>query len=517
MRRLSLTATLSLLLSACAAPPGGALVGAPDAGDTPPDAGGLPAAALSVSPQARTVVAGAEPVQFTATLSGDPGPITWTLAGPGTLDPTTGSATSYTPPQTVGVATTATVTASAGTALIAAGTVTILPAPTTMVVTGRVVGVPGNPLAGLTVAIGERTTVTDANGRFSVSEVTPPYDLTLVAPGTPPLVGIYQGLTRPDPTLAFLFFVASGEPNTGFVSGTVSEGDEIPSDGEVTGALFASPEASGLVTLGSRDYTLPLAWFGPTTTIGTVHVLQWKSPGPGRVPTAYTGFGTVTAVRVTDGLTNDEASMQLFDPGNTSIAGTVVAPAGSTVLSKDLALEFADHAILPLGSERDDQPRFSFPVPENITLTAVVSTTAQFASGAVSFRREAGIPRGATDVSLVLPTPVLSSTPADAAGDVSPSTEFRWSPFAGGVHLVIFSGEAAATPSYYVVTRETSTRIPDLTALGAAFPAGAFYDWFVVGFAPFASVDDYIQTGSLVPPVGSLDESVSDVRFFITR
>jgi hypothetical protein len=187
------------------------------------------------------------------------------------------------------------------------------------------------------------------------------------------------------------------------------------------------------------------------------------------------------------------------------------------LISKDLALEFADHAILPLGSERDEHAHFSYPVPANITLTAVVSASAQFTSGAATFRREAGIARGATDVSIVLPTPALPSTPADGASEVSPATEFRWSPFAGGVHLVIFSGEAAAAPSYYVVTRETSTRIPDLTALGAAFPAGAFYDWFVVGFGPFASVDDYTQTGSLVPPVGRLDESVSDVRFFITR
>jgi hypothetical protein len=326
LRRLSLTATLSVLLFACAAPPGGASVGTPDAGGKPPDAGDPPAAALSISPLARTLVAGTGPVQFTATLSGSSGPITWTLAGPGTLDPATGSTSSYTPPQSVDQPTTATVTASAGAALVASGTVTVLPPSTTIEVVGLVVGIPGNGLPGLTVAIGDRTTVTDANGRFSIPGVTAPYDLTIVSPGAPPMVGIYQGLTRPRPILVFLFFVTPGEPNVAFVSGRVSEGDPIPSDGEFTGAVFASPEASGLLTLGSRDYTLPLSWFGPNSTVGTVHVLQWKSPGPARIPTAYTGFGSVTAVRVTDGLTNDEASVQLFAPGTASISGDVVAP-----------------------------------------------------------------------------------------------------------------------------------------------------------------------------------------------
>ena len=110
----------------------------------------------------------------------------------------------------------------------------------------------------------------------------------------------------------------------------------------------------------------------------------------------------------------------------------------------------------------------------------------------------------------------MPSTPADGASGVSPGTEFRWSAFAGGIHLVVFDGQGAS-PSYYVVTRETSTRIPDLTALGAAFPAGAFYDWFVVGIGPFASVDDFTGTGTLLPRVGSFDESVSDFRFFVTE
>jgi hypothetical protein len=380
-----------------------------------------------------------------------------------------------------------------------------------------VVGVPGNPLAGVTVAIGTKTTLTDADGHFSIPGVTPPYDLTLVAPGDPPMAGVYQGLTRPDPTLVFVFFDGLGTPHTGVVAGSVSGGDPIPGAGEFTGAVFSSPETTGLVTLDSKDFSLPLAWFGPTTTNGTVHMLQWKSPERGRPPTAYTAFGTVTNLRVTDGETAAAGTIPLFDPGTASISGDIVAPAGATVFSKDLALEFSDHAILPLGADTSNDSHFAFAVPGNITLTAVVTALAEFfATGTATFRREAGIARGATGVSIVLPAPALPSTPADGSTDVSPSTEFRWSLVPGGVHLILFNG-TATKPSYYVVTAETSTRIPDLPALGAALPSASRYVWFVVRYAPFASVDEYTGMGSLLPPVGSLEGSISIPRGFTTR
>lgn len=485
------------------------------AGGGGPDSGVPNAASLSVSPAARTVFASDDPLSIRATLVGASGPITWTLSGPGTLGATSGEQTTYTPPTTIDAQTTATVTASAGPTLSAVVTITVAPS-TGIEVSGRVVGTAGDGLPGMRVAIGGKTRVTDAEGRFSIPGVTPPYDLAVASSGIPPTAGVYHGLTRPDPTLVFLFSAAGTEPSTGVLSGRVLGGDPIPSDGEFTGAVFASPETSRFITLGSRDYSLQLSWFGPTTTIGTVHVLQWKSPGGGRPPTSYTGFSSVTAVRVTDQSATGDASVQLFDPGTTSIAGDLVAPAGSAVSSRSLILEFADHALLPLGSDLDGDTHFSYPVPRNVTLTAVVTATAEFPSGAGVFRRESGIARGATDVGVVLPLPALPSTPDDGSADVSASTDFRWSPFVGGVHLLVFNG-TATTPSYYVVTGETSTRIPDLPALGAALPPATSFSWFVVGLGPLASVDDYTGIGALIPPLGSLDESISDVRSFVTR
>jgi hypothetical protein len=67
---------------------------------------------LSVSPSTTTVIAGGTAVSFTATLSNATGTVSWTLTGPGSITPLTGTNTSYTPPAAVASATTATLTAS---------------------------------------------------------------------------------------------------------------------------------------------------------------------------------------------------------------------------------------------------------------------------------------------------------------------------------------------------------------------------------------------------------------------
>ena len=73
---------------------------------------------------------------------------------------------------------------------------------------GRVVGPTGVALSGLSVGIGETTAVTDADGRFSIPGVVPPYDVNVVLAETRLYVGRYEGLTRPDPTLTFLLSTA---------------------------------------------------------------------------------------------------------------------------------------------------------------------------------------------------------------------------------------------------------------------------------------------------------------------
>jgi hypothetical protein len=71
------------------------------------------------------------------------------------------------------------------------------------------VGLPGNGLAGVTVAIGAKTTVTDADGRFSIPGVTPPWPPSSRAPHRWPAL---PWLHPSHPTLVAVFFDGLAPP-----------------------------------------------------------------------------------------------------------------------------------------------------------------------------------------------------------------------------------------------------------------------------------------------------------------
>jgi hypothetical protein len=84
---------------------------------------------LTVSPTAHTVVAGGAPQAFTATLENASDTISWTLdPDVGSIAPTTGPTTTYTPPASVTEATQVTLTATAG-SLTAEAVITVEPTP----------------------------------------------------------------------------------------------------------------------------------------------------------------------------------------------------------------------------------------------------------------------------------------------------------------------------------------------------------------------------------------------------
>ena len=509
MRGLPIVAVLVLALQACGSSPG---PGGPGAGNNP-DAGGPGLASLSVSPTSQRVLAGSGAITLQATLVGDVVPITWSLSGPGTIGATTGAQTTYTPPASVGAETVATVTASAGAGLSAAVQITVSPS-TAIDVTGQVVGPTGVALSGLTVGIGAKTAVSGADGRFSIPGVVPPYDLSVVLAGTSILVGRYEGLTRPDPTIVFLWLFSTGEPNTATIAGTVSGADPVGTPGEVTAAIFATEDVRfDLTAIGvssrNNPFTLPVVWFGPESITAAVHVLQFKTPGPGQPPTEYTGYGVHEGIPLSRGAEVEGADVTLSPPGNAAIGGTVIPPDGYTVLTKALAVELAGLTALPLGHRDTADRDFAFTVPEGIAATASVTAEAQLVGAGTTFARVSGIAPRQADVSIALPSPALPITPEDGATGVTAETTFSWTPLEHGVHFVVFNG-GGTVPAIYVVTAGTSARIP-------GFPSGSTYHWFVGGFGPFDTVDAFTSRSNLFPPLGNSIQTVSEARTFVVE
>ncbi|MGZ6028381.1 MAG: hypothetical protein ACXWK5_03090 [Myxococcaceae bacterium] len=470
-------------------------------------------ASLTVAPETQRVLAGTDPITLRATLVGDTTPVAWAPSGPGTIGATSGPETTYTPPSSVDAETLATVTASAGTGLSAAVQITVAPAGG-MDVTGRVVGPTGVALSGLTVGIGTKSVVTGADGRFAIAGVVPPYDLEVVLAGTPTLAGRYEGLTRSDPTIVFLWLFTTGEPNTATIAGTISGGDSVGTAGDFTAAIFSTADvrfdltAIG-VTSRNNPFTLPVAWFGPESITAAVHVLQWKSPRPGQPPTEYTGYGVHEGIALARGAAVEGADVALTAPGNAEIGGTVVPPDGYTVLSKALAVELAGLTAIPLGHVDTADRDFTFAVPEGIPATTSVTAEAQLVGAGTTFRRVSGLAPRRMDVSVALPTPALPVAPADDARDVTAGSEFSWTPLQNGVHFAVFNGGGGA-PGVYVVTAGTHTPMPEL-------PGGSTYHWYVGGFGPYDSVDAFTTGANLFPVLGDSVETVSEARSFVVQ
>jgi len=386
------------------------------------------------------------------------------------------------------------------------------PAPV-IVVSGVIQDLDGNPAPGITVSVAEQSTVSDANGRFSLPNVSPPYVLTAVSVGAGEAV-IYEGLTRSDPTIQWQQSLSSFD-RRGEILGTIDGGVPI---GALTNVMIALGAPGALAFPGTfptaTTYALPVTWNGPQTIIGSVHALQVTTAVLGGLPTAFPGYAVRTDVPISDGVNTPGVDLPLTPPSVGSIGGTYSLPAGYSFLGKFLALGFGDGALIDLGGDYGQELDFSYTLPLNIDATAMVFVFAEDAGpdGVIVGRRETGIAVGATGLVLALPQGASSIGPTDGTTSVDGQTEFSWNAFPGGVFTVDFlTGHGG--PNFHVVTQATRTTIPQIPSL--PLPAGNGYTWSVGAAAPFASVDEAASPQGSNP--NTLLISFTPIRSFITR
>src|SRR5713101_4316648 len=201
----------------------------------------------------------------------------------------------------------------------------------TITVNGSVQDSYFNPVSGAVVIVSGKTPVTSAaNGSFTVSGVSTPYDITVVV-GTQKRAIVYQGLTRTDPVL-FAIGIPLPAPKSATISGTVPGAPSA-----TTIVLFVSGVKSWSATANPTTgaYTISATWYDSNTVYaGQLHVLRW-TPNSG-LPTAYDGYGN-RALTITAGGTfnsgNDFTAGQLVDPAEQTISGSVVRPTGFSAVN----------------------------------------------------------------------------------------------------------------------------------------------------------------------------------------
>jgi hypothetical protein len=484
---------VALSLVACGGGGGGGGGGGPD---------------LSVSPKTQTVTAGGAGITFTATLTGATDTISWTLTGAGGISAATGATTTYTPPATAASSSTATLTATAG-SLTDSAVITINP-PASITVSGRVLAANGMPIASSSVVIGAQSAITASDGTFTIHNVTTPYDLVSVV-STPSKLGVvYKGLTRTDPVILHMGLTPA-LPYSGTVSGNVS-----PAPAGKTYVAWGSPEtAKNTGNLTVNPYTLSLSWMGATSTTGNLHGLKWH-PASG-LPTGYDGYGSLTGVTVANSGTTAGQNISLTAVTGGHVDGTVTVPASYTLFGKTANVVFADGATIPVVSDLTATTTFNYLTPASVggTITLVAAATGTDGLTGVG---KTGLNPNTTGLVLAPQACPPLGLPADNGTGITNATSFTWGTFAGGIFAVSFAPAVGTDPAYWVFTADTSTTIPDLSALGLALPAGsASYDWNVIAVAPWASVDALAGGHSIVPSGDTYYEAIGAGRTFTTE
>jgi hypothetical protein len=463
-----------------------------------------PALNLTVAPQSLTIPAGRSSTLFTATETGASNPITWTLTGPGTLSTLSGATTNYSPPLGVSAQTTATLQATAGalTALPVTITITV---PTPVTVTGTVVAMNNVPMSGVSVTIAGHSILTGADGTFTLANVTPAYDLIAIAGK---IAMVYQQLTVPSPTIVFFNPNASlpTVPNSGTVTGLISPSSLLSVAGYETIVAWGSPQTS-IYAVNTSPNANPfslssfLEWVGPTSITGNVHVIQAAVDNTTFYPTSYSGYGTSQNVVVTNGGMADAGTINLTSTAVGTLVAPLTLPSSYSLLITIMNLEFSDGATALVEAQFSSTWPATFATPLNINATIDLAalaedTTLNVFSGSYTI----GIPASAADAGVAVLVGSTFGLPSDTASGITTTSNFTWTPFAGGVNVVVFTPSNVLNPTYVVFTGATSITIPDLSTEGLGLPVGSQgYTWGIYGFAPFANLDVFAGENFIAP------------------
>jgi hypothetical protein len=356
-------------------------------------------------------------------------------------------------------------------------------------VEGRVLDRGGQPVSGIAVVVSGKPAVTTASdGSFTVADVGPTYDATLIF-STEKTAIVYKGLSRRDPTLSHIDVLAAQKSAS--ISGTVPA-----SPTKQTRVFFVSGDVN-VATFASQitgDYNLTPRWYGPATAlVGKLYVLRW-SEGVDGLPEDFDGYAVRDqTVSETGTFVVDFGAGDLTDTAEATISGSVVAPAGYDLQTKEYGFALGASGV-SIDSQGTPSPDFAFTVPDvpGLTFYAVAAGTQPTPTNSratVSIRW--GITAGATGISIVLESAPQLSLPVHQATGVTTETPFVWSPGGGvGVSLFVASANVPTDPSIGVVLTGTTTQLPDLSAQGLGLPAGAQYDWRLRRYMLIASVDE---------------------------
>lgn len=373
---------------------------------------------------------------------------------------------------------------------------------------GTVVDHDGGPSKDVTVALGDKTAVTDAAGRFSFSQVTSPFDVTLIPPGSHDAY-VFTGLTAGAPTLALhdRFYGAAKD-----LHGASIELDlGFPIDGPERAAFIVdrpdelAPIEMPTVDLsGPQQVQLGMQWSGTGGVNVRVRVFKYTINAGGS-PQHYTGFATTDLTLAPGGTASWKPSWQAPTFKEKKVSVSVDLPSDYQIFQTELRVR-------QNGAKRGQSVAWntgsatamSFLVPDVVGPVFDIQVCASNGYSA-SCRTEPGLTAGAAESKSI----TVEEGPQLSLGGntLGVGSEIAWSENGDGAGFALFypvesSGDE---PRYFIATEDDAVTIPDLAKLGTKLPKGIDYNVAAFRTGAFETVNELASKGAFSTPtdVGS--------------
>lgn len=346
-----------------------------------------------------------------------------------------------------------------------------------LTVTGRVQQTLQRPLINATVASQGESALTDAGGSFTLTGLSIPYDLVVRSAIGDGGLHVFEGMTSATPLLRPTF-ASLGFPTLGFgatVSGSLADGALGAGEVVLVCVEGLAVDVFGCDTLGVGDagYSIGAAWFDGSVASTRLHAFHIEV-GVDDLPTAYLGYETIL-LDLTDGV----AALADLDFGPVDaddLSGTTSHPVALPDTDLVVLARVGPNLSMPLFGIEDPGATFAVLVPVLPGLRYdVVFVGSSTEDTVLTWKVDVGLDAGAYAVA----APAQMVEPADGATGVDLTTPFG-STAVGGARTYVWDATAAGVDLALTTTRTDVTVVDP--ALGSfAFPAGAAYDWTVLG------------------------------------
>jgi hypothetical protein len=377
----------------------------------------------------------------------------------------------------------------------------------TIVVSGHVIDFFRRPVRNVPVSIGGQTVQSGEDGSFEITGVQVPYDvslmLTMTRQNTPARYGyVYEGLTRPDPTLQVYSALVQRASSSFEVTIENAAFEDEPLRRAIVG--FSSPDGRFADESISNDLTSfvgGINWTGPVDIDGNVHALciQASDGFDGSPPIAYEAH-QAAPLHVEDG----EVARVSLDLAPSDLPSDVIA--GSITGGEEserenyVALRFDDGTALPLLDDASSAEAFTYLVPalpDTSLVVAAADGSAAFPPYALAWRD--GLAPGDADVALAIPNTVKLSAPQSGAR-VDAETSFSWSTAGQSARTFLWHLESSGAffEGMLVITQRTQIGLPEFPD-GFTLLPGTPFVWSVETHGDAPDVD------ALAGPDGFLD------------